>query len=309
MSDKPQAGGQRYDRDGLYRWAAQRLGTVLAARKYGLQSLADQAGFFATALKALAEEGLTEEWLRTEPRSKIREKLLQIAPQTMPPSDIEEIDARIEEVFRGTKVAETEDAKELAEWAERELGLTLEPAKLTGLSKDLARHTLLNAYDQKYRPEMHSVERRLILEQIDTAWKSHLLVMDSLRSGVGLRGYGQEDPKIVYKREGMKEFETMWEGIRDRTTEAIFRIEEMGDDEAREALWAGARATHAAAISASQARQAQASAAELQTSSGEKKKAEPIRNTGAKVGRNDPCPCGSGKKYKNCHMKIEAGKR
>ena len=102
----------------------------------------------------------------------------------------------------------------------------------------------------------------------------------------------------------------MWEGVRDRTTEAVFRMEEMGDEEAQAALWAGARATHAAAISASQARQAQMDEAQMQTNSGgEQKKAEPIRNIGAKVGRNDPCPCGSGKKYKNCHMKIEAGKR
>ncbi len=88
-----------------------------------------------------------------------------------------------------------------------------------------------------------------MLEQLDSAWKSHLLVMDNLRSGVGLRGYAQEDPKIVYKREGMKEFDVMWEGIRDRTSEAVFRMEEMGDEEAQAALWAGARATHAAAQS------------------------------------------------------------
>ena len=208
-------------------------------------------------------------------------------------------------------MAEAEDAKELAEWAGKELGLTLDPAKITGLTPDEARHTVLNAYDEKYRPEMHSVERGLVLEQIDSAWKSHLLVMDNLRSGVGLRGYAQEDPKIVYKREGMQEFEVMWAGIRDRATEAVFRMEEMGDEEAQAALWAGARATHAAAISASQARQAQLDASEQQTNTagGEGKKAEPIRNTAAKVGRNDPCPCGSGKKYKNCHMKMEAGKR
>ena len=72
------------------------------------------------------------------------------------------------------------------------------------------------------------------------------------------------------------------------------------------ALWAGARATQAAAISAAQARSAQADAATQQTSAGgEVKKPEPIRNVGAKVGRNDPCPCGSGKKYKNCHMKMQ----
>jgi preprotein translocase subunit SecA len=310
MSDKAQTGGQRYDRDGLYRWTAQRLGTVLAARKHGPQVLADQSGFFAVAFKALDEEGWTEELARTEPRSKLREKLMELAPKAMPPADVDEIDAKVAEIFSGTRAAEAEDAKELAEWAQRELGLTLDVARLTGLTAEEARHGVLNAYDEKYRPEMHSVERGLVLEQIDSAWKSHLLVMDNLRSGVGLRGYAQEDPKIVYKREGMKEFEVMWEGVRDRTTEAVFRMEEMGDEEAQQALWAGAKATHAAAASATQARQAQLDAAQQQTNAGgETKKAEPIRNVGQKVGRNDPCPCGSGKKYKNCHMKMEAGKR
>jgi preprotein translocase subunit SecA len=310
MADKAQTGGQRYDRDGLYRWSAQRLGTVLAARKHGPEVLSDPSGFFAVAFKALEEEGWTEELVRTEPRAKLREKLTELAPKAMPTGDIDEIDAKITEALSGARVAEGEDAKELTEWALKELGLTLDVAKLTGKPPDMIRHMLLNAYDEKYRPEMHSVERTLVLEQIDSAWKSHLLVMDSLRSGVGLRGYAQEDPKIVYKREGMQEFEVMWSGIRDRTTEAVFRMEEMGDEEAQAALWAGARATHAAAISASQARQAQIDESQQQTNSGgEQKKAEPIRNIGAKVGRNDPCPCGSGKKYKNCHMKMEAGKR
>ncbi|QJW96053.1 preprotein translocase subunit SecA [Frigoriglobus tundricola] len=311
MADKPQAGAQRYDRDGLYRWSAQRLGTVLAARKHGPGVLADQAGFFAVAFQALEEEGWSEELVRTEPRSKLREKLLVLAPKAMPAADIDEIDARVAEALSGARAAEAEDAKELTDWAAKDLGLTLDPARLTGRTPDEVRHAVLNAYDEKYRPEMHSVERGLVLEQIDSAWKSHLLVMDNLRSGVGLRGYAQEDPKIVYKREGMQEFETMWAGIRDRTTEAVFRMEEMGDEEAQAALWAGARATHAAAISASQARQAQLDASEQQTNTagGEAKKVEPIRNVGAKVGRNDPCPCGSGKKYKNCHMKMEAGKR
>jgi preprotein translocase subunit SecA len=98
--------------------------------------------------------------------------------------------------------------------------------------------------------------------------------------------------------------------VNDRVTEAVFRIEEMGDEEAQAALWAGARESHAAAITAMQDRQAQESQATMQTnSSNQAKKAEPIRNTGAKVSRNDPCPCGSGKKYKNCHMKMENGKK
>ena len=311
MSEKPQAGGgQRYDRDGLYRWAAQRLGTALAVRNGGPEALADPAGFFDAAHKAIEAEGLTEEFIRTEPRSKLREKLLEIAPKAVPAADIDEIDAKVAEAFSGAKRAEAEDARELADWAKKELALNLDPARLTGASPEEARDALLNAYDQKYRAEMHSVERGLVLEQLDGAWKSHLLVMDNLRSGVGLRGYAQEDPKIVYKREGMKEFDTMWEGVRDRVTESVFRMEEMGDEQAQQALWAGARETHQAAISAMQARQAQETEAEMQTNAGgEAKKVEPIRNIGQKVGRNDPCPCGSGKKYKNCHMKQEAGKK
>jgi preprotein translocase subunit SecA len=310
MADKAVGGGQRYDRDGLYKWAAQRLGTALALKKGGPDALTGEAGFFAGAFKAVEAEGLTEEFIRTEPRSKLREKLQEIAPKAVPAGDVDEIEAKVLDVFSGAKVAEAEDAKELAEWAKSELGLNLDAAKLTGMTLEAARDTLLNAYDQKYRPEMHDVERRLVLDQYDNAWKSHLLTMDSLKSGARLAGYAQEDYKIVFKREGMKEFDKMWESIRDRITEAVFRVEEMGDEEAQAALWAGAKESHAAAISALQAKQATEAASEMQTNAGgEVKKVEPIRNVGAKVGRNDLCHCGSGKKYKNCHMKMEAGKK
>jgi preprotein translocase subunit SecA len=306
MSDKAASGGgQRFDRDGLFNWSMSRLGPALAA-KSGAQA-EDQAGFFAASRTALEGEGFTEEFVRTEPRSQLREKLVGIAKNAMPQADLDAVDARVDDIFTGARTAEAEDAKELADWAKSALGLHLDPAKLTGLTRDAARDSVLNAYDAKYRPEMHSVERGLVLEQLDSAWKTHLLSMDNLRSGVGLRGYAQEDPKIVYKREGMREFDTMWEGVRDRVTEAVFRMEDLGDEEAQMALWAGARATQEAAISLAQTRSAQADAASQQTNAGgEVKKTEPIRNTGSKVSRNDPCPCGSGKKYKNCHMKLEA---
>jgi preprotein translocase subunit SecA len=308
MSDKAQpGGGQRFDRDGLYQWAKGRLGTALASQA-GVEPDAE-SGFFAAAQRAIDAGGLTEEFIRTEPRSKIREKLQQLAAQAMPAGDIDAVDARVDDIFSGARVAEAEDARELADWAKSELGLSLDAAKLIGLTRAAARDSVLNAYDVKYRPEMHSVERGLVLEQLDSAWKTHLLSMDNLRSGVGLRGYAQEDPKIVYKREGMKEFDAMWEGVRDRVTEAVFRMEEMGDEEAQMALWAGARATQEAALSMAQSRAAQADAASQSTNTGgDAKKPEPIRNLGTRVGRNDPCPCGSGKKYKNCHMKLEARK-
>ena len=310
MSDKPQqGGGQRFDREGLFRWAAQRLGVALAAKASAPDALADQAGYFNAAYQAIEAEGLTEEVFRTEPRSKLRELLLTTTAKVIPATDIEAVDARLEDVFTGARVAERADAQELVEWAKAELGLTLAADQLAGRTREAARNAVLNAYDEKYRPEMHAVERGLVLEQLDGAWKTHLLTMDNLRSGVGLRGYAQEDPKIVYKREGMKEFDNMWAGVRDRVTETVFRMEEMGDEEAQMALWAGARATQQSAISAAQARAAQTDMAQQNTNAGgEVKKAEPIRNVGAKVGRNDPCPCGSGKKYKNCHMKLEAKK-
>jgi preprotein translocase subunit SecA len=302
------SGGHLPDREKLYHWAVQRLGTALVTLR-NPQAFADPNGFFHAAYQILGEFGLTEEFVRTESRSRIREKLLEIAAQSIPAVDIEEIEARLHEVFSGARQAEEEDARELVDWCKQVLHLELEVETFVGRSQEEALHRILNAYDKKYRPEMRSVERGLILEQLDNAWKSHLLVMDSLRSGVGLRGYAQEDPKIVYKREGMKEFEAMWEGVRERITESVFRMEEMGDDAALSALWAGARATHEVALSALQARQAQEQQAAVQTNTGSEKRIEPIRNVGRKVGRNDPCPCGSGKKYKNCHMRLETGKR
>ncbi|HUR52842.1 MAG TPA: SEC-C metal-binding domain-containing protein, partial [Gemmataceae bacterium] len=309
MSDKGTGGAPKFDRDGLYRWAANRFGAVLAAKAHGPDILNDQAGFYNAAFKGLADGGFTEEVLRTEPRSKIREVILSISRSVLPAADADELDAKLDDVFSGTRIADTEDAQELVDWAKAQMGLPLDVEKLAGKTRDEARHSVLNAFDATYRPEMHSVERGLVLEQLDSAWKTHLLSMDNLRSSVGLRGYAQEDPKIVYKREGMKEFDAMWEGIHDRVTEAVFRMEEMGDEEAQAALWAGARATHQAASSAAQSRAAQEEAQNQTTNSGEAKKTEPIRNIGATVGRNDPCPCGSGQKYKNCHMKMEAGKK
>jgi preprotein translocase subunit SecA len=152
---------------------------------------------------------------------------------------------------------------------------------------------------------MRSMERNLILNRLDTSWKNHLYTMDHLRAGIGLVGYAQVDPKTEYKREGMKEFDAMWEGVQDKVTDSIFRMEE--EEGFQESLWTiGATVHESAGPITSRAgiggEQDQA-IANQQTD----KKPEPIRNRGVKVGRNDPCPCGSGKKYKNCHMREQGG--
>ncbi|MCZ2344261.1 MAG: SEC-C domain-containing protein [Bacteroidales bacterium] len=235
---------------------------------------------------------------------------MQANRETLPSADYPEIDTKIAEAFSGAKQAEEADAKELTDWCLAELKLTIDPALLTGLTQEQARDAILNSFDQKYRPEMRDVERRLLLDQLDSAWKSHLLTMDHLRSTVGLAGYAQEDPKIVYKQEGMKRFDEMWDGVKDRVTESVFRIEDVGEEQVEAAMWAGARAVHQQAQSAMQAQASRALSEQQsqQTNSGGggDKKVEPIRNVGKKVGRNDPCPCGSGKKYKNCHMNQTA---
>ncbi|MGL4420001.1 MAG: SEC-C metal-binding domain-containing protein [Gemmataceae bacterium] len=284
LPERRQAGMRQPNRESLFQWAVHRM----------------QAGEIA------------EEVFRTEPRSVIKEKLLEVARKQFPTGDYPEIDAKIEEVFSGASVSEAGDATELVDWAKNTLGLELDPTLLTGISSPSARDTLLNAFDLKYRAEMHGSERRLLLDQIDSAWKSHLLTMDHLRSTVGLAGYAQEDPKIVYKREGMKLFDTMWDGVQDRVTELAFKVEDVGDEEVQSALWAGAVAVQEQAASAMRAQQARVSAEQqAQVASannaggGEAKKPETIRNLGSKVGRNDACPCGSGRKYKNCHMKME----
>jgi preprotein translocase subunit SecA len=255
---------------------------------------------------------IAEDVFRTEPRSIILEKLLEVNRATMPAADYPEVDAKLDEVFSGATQSEAADANELVEWAKSELSLELDPTKLTDVSRQKARDEILNAYDDHYRPEMHDMERRLVLDELDSAWKSHLLTMDHLRSTVGLAGYAQEDPKIVYKKEGMKLFEMMWDGIHEKTTKLVFKMEDVGEEQVQSAYYAGAMAVHRQAESAVRTRAAQVSAeqqaqaqAAANAGGGDVKKVETIRNTGAKIGRNDPCHCGSGKKYKNCHMKAE----
>jgi preprotein translocase subunit SecA len=134
---------------------------------------------------------------------------------------------------------------------------------------------------------MRWLERRIILDIVDTQWKDHLLTLDHLKEGIGLRGYGQKDPLVEFKKEAFTLFEDMMGRIDTETVRYLFLVQPARpEDEARE-------------IERRQRRQQQ----EMQMQAGAAAQAEPPKpiRTGAKVGRNDPCPCGSGKKYKKCH--------
>jgi preprotein translocase subunit SecA len=132
---------------------------------------------------------------------------------------------------------------------------------------------------------MRWLERRIILDIVDTQWKDHLLSLDHLKEGIGLRGYGQKDPLVEFKKEAFTLFEEMMGRIDSETIRYLFLIQPARpEEEARE-------------IERRQRRQQQ----QLQYQAGpaQAEAPKPVR-TGAKVGRNDPCPCGSGKKYKKC---------
>jgi preprotein translocase subunit SecA len=120
---------------------------------------------------------------------------------------------------------------------------------------------------------------------------------------VGLRGYAQVDPKVEYKREGMRIFELMWTGIDERVTDLVYRIEQVEDEDVRSAFHETAAIHAEAARPTPPEPTADEPAAAQPDGQGEGQRPEPIRNLVQKVGRNDPCPCGSGKKFKNCCAK------
>jgi preprotein translocase subunit SecA len=165
---------------------------------------------------------------------------------------------------------------------------------------------VFRAFERKFRPEMGQAERAILLEVLDTAWKEHLYLMDHLRSSIGLEGYAGKDPKVEYKRQGMRAFDSMWDRVREQVTGAIFRVEHESPMFVR-SLWEISETTHAEAQSIAEEFHGQPApnpngGPSNDFAPGQEIKAvEPIRNFKEKVGRNDPCPCGSGKKYKKCH--------
>ena len=163
-------------------------------------------------------------------------------------------------------------------------GLTVEA--LADLIYDQAK----SAYTEKEfafgSENLRKLERIVMLQTIDGLWKDHLLSMDHLKEGIGLRGYAQQNPLIVYKKEGFEMFQDLIDRIKEETINILFRIQlaepqEMSDlqkKQDRELVFSG-------------------------SGSGGENRKEPARRD-RKVGRNDPCPCGSGKKYKKCHGQV-----
>ncbi|RLC01436.1 MAG: preprotein translocase subunit SecA [Deltaproteobacteria bacterium] len=127
------------------------------------------------------------------------------------------------------------------------------------------------------------IERHLILQTVDTRWKEHLLSMDHLKEGIGLRGYAQQDPLQIYKKEGFDMFQGLMERVKEEVVTILYKIQISTSsqvDEMKKKEQDGLTFSHSDGSSVK----------------------EPVKRSSKKIKRNDPCPCGSGKKYKKCCM-------
>jgi preprotein translocase subunit SecA len=200
-----------------------------------------------------------------------------------------------------------EAIEEVAQWMRKTLGWTGDAQELKKLNKVELTNKFMQSIDDRYFPEIRRMERTVLLTQLDSAWKDHLLAMDHVRSSVNFRSMGQMDPKVEYKREGMKLFEEMWLSIGERMTDVIFRMEAIDSDIVSDS-WVENKvvARHDAYdVTSELLAEKQADLAAADSAGSEPPRVEAIRNRGERLGRNDPCSCGSGKKYKNCCMRKQ----
>ncbi|HXA79978.1 MAG TPA: SEC-C metal-binding domain-containing protein, partial [Opitutaceae bacterium] len=203
------------------------------------------------------------------------------------------------------------------------------------LSRDELAEATVKAVTTRYEEKekqfsadlMRWLERRIILDVVDSQWKDHLLSLDHLKEGIGLRGYGQKDPLVEFKKEAFVLFEDMMARIDNETIRYLFHIQVQQNEQPSQGgpgqappppqpirPRAGAAVASAAARASEpppqrlpefarqmeRKQERQQKELQYQTGPAQAEAPKPVR-AGAKVGRNDPCPCGSGKKYKKCH--------
>jgi preprotein translocase subunit SecA len=160
-----------------------------------------------------------------------------------------------------------------------------------------AKQHYLRRVEEFGEQEFAKLEKFLLLDTVDRQWKDHLLALDHLREGIGLRAYGQRNPLVEYKRESFSLFEGMWEQIEDHVVKFLYHAEPVDDIEQRHRrVRAQELRPEMSALAASRAQHEQAANQPVGQSAGP----TTVRRSIPKVGRNDPCPCGSGKKYKRC---------
>ena len=227
----------------------------------------------------------------------IREEVVEGAVhQHIPPGSLEEMwDA---EGLSNALDAEFGVRADVARWIRDDSTLTAE-----GIA-ERCNDEVSKAYEKKAgdigSELMRGVEKQVMLRQLDFHWKEHLAAMDHLRQGIGLRSYAQKNPKQEYKREAFDMFGEMIEQVKHDTISILCRIrvqseEDLAEMEARRKQAEQMKFQHAEASALSSSPSEEKPQAQPQT---------PFVRDGRKVGRNEPCPCGSGKKFKQCHGRL-----
>ncbi|MFZ5876415.1 MAG: preprotein translocase subunit SecA [Nitrospirota bacterium] len=186
--------------------------------------------------------------------------------------------------------AEAWDVKGLAESVGAQFSVTIAPEAWAEFGVEAIKDDILSRVKEAYTSRerefgptvLRELERAVMLRVIDTHWKDHLLTMDYLKEGIGLRGYGQKDPLVEYKREGYELFVGLIERIKVDAIGHLFRVQAVRQEMAAPAV-------------------SMPRPPSLMFSAPSSSAASPSARDRERVGRNDPCPCGSGKKYKKCH--------
>ena len=182
---------------------------------------------------------------------------------------------------------------------------------LTGLSEEQLKEDIKQVFDTLYAEkeeeigseQMREVERMILLRVVDNRWMDHIDAMDQLKDGIGLRGIGQQDPAVAYAQEGFAMFDEMIADIREETVKFCYNVTVTTRTERRNVVsgnTSAAKEEYRDDTAAQQSRGGKGSMPAAAPKADKTGKQETVRRDMPKVGRNDPCPCGSGKKYKNC---------
>lgn len=211
-------------------------------------------------------------------------------------------------------VEEQWDLPSLVEKLKNEFGIDIPMQKMLDdneqTTDDDLLQALIQAADEKYAAKEALVgheafaqfARSVLLQVIDQLWRQHIAALDALRQGIYLRGYAQKQPKQEYKREAFNMFEQLLDSIRETTTSVLLRVEIKMPEEAQAAAQEGVRQGEELASAARIAEQEAPAQSSLDLLSEDEKAV--LDERFKHCGRNDPCPCGSGKKFKDCHGKL-----
>jgi len=178
--------------------------------------------------------------------------------------------------------------------------------------EDVLEHVLTaarQAYQQKAEvvgaESWANFERSIMLQVIDSQWREHLSALDHLRQGIHLRGYAQKNPKQEYKREAFELFSDMLDRVRDDAIKVLMTVRIQSAEEVQQAEEAAALAAQNQQVQYQHSEYKEGGEQAVEIPAPASEHPGTVRNMMPKVGRNEPCPCGSGKKYKQCHGQLK----